>query len=78
MELPVQFVYVENGVEKTSVDENERMNYIDELNRSLLNYGRDGIQRNSKIKDYINGKKKLSDEEISRLIARYNSGIKKS
>lgn len=78
MELPVQFVYVENGVEKTSVDENKRMNYIDELNRSLLNYGRDGIQRNSKIKDYINGKKKLSDEEISRLIARYNSGIKKS
>lgn len=56
MELPVRFVYTENGKEKSSIDENERMNYIDELNRSLLNYGRDGIQRNSKIKDYINGK----------------------
>ena len=78
MGLPVRFVYTENGKEKSSIDENKRMNYIDELNRSLLNYGRDGIQRNSKIKDYRNGKKKLSDEEISRLIARYNSGIKKS
>ena len=36
MELPIQFVYVENGVEKTSVDENKRMNYIDDLNRRLL------------------------------------------
>lgn len=35
MELPVQFVYVENGVEKTSVDENKRMNYIDQLNKDL-------------------------------------------
>lgn len=33
MELPVRFVYTENGVEKTSVDENKRMNYIDDLNR---------------------------------------------
>ena len=36
MELPVRFVYTENGVEKTSVDENKRMNYIDQINRELL------------------------------------------
>lgn len=35
MELPVRFVYTENGVEKTSVDENKRMNYIDDVNRKL-------------------------------------------
>ena len=37
MELPVRFVYTENGVEKTSVDENKRMNYIDDVNRKLHN-----------------------------------------
>lgn len=36
MELPVRFVYTENGVEKNSVDENERMQYIDQLNRDLF------------------------------------------
>lgn len=36
MELPVQFIYVENGVHKSSVDENKRMNYIDQLNREVL------------------------------------------
>ena len=36
MELPVQFVYTENGIKKTSVDENKRMNYIDHINRELL------------------------------------------
>lgn len=36
MELPVQFVYTENGIKKTSVDENKRMNYIGQINRELL------------------------------------------
>lgn len=36
MELPVKFMYTENGVEKTSVDENKRMNYIDRVNREML------------------------------------------
>lgn len=38
MELPVQFIYTENGVEKSSIDENNRMNYIDQLNRDLLKH----------------------------------------
>lgn len=38
MELPIKFVYVENGIEKTSVDENKRMNEIDEMNRQWHNY----------------------------------------
>lgn len=38
MELPVKFMYTENGVEKTSVDENKRMNYIDRVNREMLKY----------------------------------------
>lgn len=42
MELPVRFVYTENGVEKTSVDENKRMNYIDDLNRRQLDRRGDG------------------------------------
>lgn len=37
MTLPVNFVYTENGIEKTSVDENERMNEIDEMDRRLWN-----------------------------------------
>lgn len=38
MELPIKFVYAENGIEKTSVDENKRMNEIDEMNRRWRNY----------------------------------------
>lgn len=45
MELPVQFAYTENGVEKTSVDENKRMNYIDQLNKNLNNWYVDARQR---------------------------------
>lgn len=52
MELPVRFVYTENGVEKTSVDENKRMNYIDNVNRRLLDRSGDGRQRTTKIDDY--------------------------
>ena len=37
MEYPGRCVYTENGVEKTSIDENKRMRYIDELNRELCN-----------------------------------------
>jgi hypothetical protein len=32
---PVQFVYAENKKEKSSVEENARQNYIDELNKRL-------------------------------------------
>lgn len=56
MELPVRFVYTENGVEKTSVDENKRMNYIDNVNRRLLDRSGDGRQRTTKINDYRSGK----------------------
>ena len=56
MELPVRFVYTENGVEKTSVDENKRMNYIDNVNRRLLDRSGDGRQRVTKIDDYRSGK----------------------
>lgn len=56
MELPVRFVYTENGVEKTSVDENKRMNYIDNVNRRLLDRSGDGRQRTTKIDDYRSGK----------------------
>lgn len=56
MELPVRFVYTENGVEKTSVDENKRMNYIDNVNRRLLDRSGDGRQRTTKIEDYRSGK----------------------
>lgn len=45
MKLPVRFVYAENGVEKTSVDENKRMNYIDQLNKNLNNWYIDARQR---------------------------------
>lgn len=45
MELPVRVIYTENGVEKTSVDENKRMNYIDQLNKSLNNWYIDARQR---------------------------------
>lgn len=37
MELPVRFVYAENGKEKSSIDENKRMNEIDQLNKDLHN-----------------------------------------
>lgn len=56
MELPIQFIYTENGVEKTSVDENKRMNYIDDLNRRLLDRKGDDRQRTTKIEDYRSGK----------------------
>ena len=56
MELPVRFVYTENGVEKTSVDENKRMNYIDDLNRRWLDRKGDGRQRTTKNEDYRSGK----------------------
>lgn len=56
MELLVRFVYTENGVEKTSVDENKRMNYIDNVNRRLLDRSGDGRQRTTKIDDYRSGK----------------------
>ena len=56
MELPVRFVYTENGVEKTSVDENKRMNYIDNVNRRLLDRSGDDRQRTMKIDDYRSGK----------------------
>ena len=36
MREEIEFVYTENGVRKTSVDENARQNYIDELNRRLI------------------------------------------
>ena len=36
MRLPIQFIYTKNGVKKDSIAENERMNYIDQLNRDLL------------------------------------------
>lgn len=51
MELPVRFIYTENGVEKTSVDENKRMNYIDQLNKNLNNWYIDARQREEVKKD---------------------------
>ena len=36
MRLPIQFIYTENGIKKDSIAENERMNYVDKLNRDLL------------------------------------------
>lgn len=36
MRLPIQFIYTENGIKKDPIAENERMNYIDKLNRDLL------------------------------------------
>ncbi len=33
--IPVQFVYVENKKEKSSITENYRQNYIDDLNKKL-------------------------------------------
>ena len=56
MELPVRFVYTENEVEKTSVDESKKMNYIDDLNRRWLDRRGDGRQRTTKIEDYRSGK----------------------
>lgn len=56
MELPVRFVYTENGVKKSSIDENRRMNHIDDLNRNLLDKRGDGRQRTTKIDDYRSGK----------------------
>ena len=35
MKMPIKFVYTENGKEKTSIDENKRMNEIDQLNKDL-------------------------------------------
>lgn len=45
MELPVRFVYTKNRVEKTLVDENRRMNYIDQSNKNLNYWYIDGRQR---------------------------------
>lgn len=56
MELPVRFVYTENGIEKTPVDENERMNYIDDLNRMLRDSNGNDRQRITKIDDYRSDK----------------------
>lgn len=54
MELPVRFVYTENGVEKTSVDENKRMNYIDQINQEIL---KDSIEEiGKKIAKYNSGR----------------------
>lgn len=33
--IPIQFIYVENKKEKSSVAENARQNYIDDLNKRL-------------------------------------------
>lgn len=53
MELPVRFVYTENGVEKTSVDENKRMNYIDDVNRKLHNRSEEETKKLQLIVDAI-------------------------
>lgn len=53
MELPVRFVYTENGVEKTSVDENKRMNYIDQMNRKLHNRSEEETKKLQLIVDAI-------------------------
>lgn len=53
MELPVRFVYTENGVEKTSVDENKRMNYIDQMNRKLHNRSEEETKKLQLIADTI-------------------------
>lgn len=45
MELPVRFVYTENGKEKSSIDENKRMNEIDQLNKDLHKWYIDGWRR---------------------------------
>lgn len=45
MELQVRFVYTENGKEKSSIDENKRMNEIDQLNKNLHKWYIDGRQR---------------------------------
>lgn len=44
MELPVRFVYTENGKEKSSIDENKRMNEIDQLNKDLHKWYIDGCE----------------------------------
>lgn len=56
MEYPGRCVYMENGVKKSFVDENKRMNYIDDVNRRLLDRSGDGRQRITKIDDYRSGK----------------------
>lgn len=53
MELPVRFAYTENGVEKTSVDENKRMNYIDQVNRKLHNRSEEETKKLQLIADAI-------------------------
>ena len=50
MELPVQFVYTENGKQKSSIDENKRMNEIDQLNKDLHKWYIDARQR-EEVKD---------------------------
>lgn len=39
--IPIKFVYKENGKEKSSIEENERRKYIDELNRKLWGRNKD-------------------------------------
>ena len=53
MEYPGRCVYIENGVEKSSVDENKRMRYIDELNRELHNRSEEETSKIAMIADTI-------------------------
>lgn len=56
MELPVRFVYTENGVEKSSIDENKRMSYIDQLNCELLNGSLSNEEIGERISRYNSGR----------------------
>lgn len=71
MELPVRFVYTENGVEKTSVDENKRMNYIDQINQEIL---KDSIEEiGKKIAKYNSGRIKNSNRATYWGFRKWNS-----
>lgn len=52
MELPVRFVYAENGKEKSSIDENKRMNEIDQLNKDLHKWYIDHTLAKKKLMHY--------------------------
>lgn len=58
-----RIIYVENGIEKSSIDENKRMNEIDELNRRLFNRNEDETKEIERIADSII---KASEEDIER------------
>ena len=71
----IKFVYTENGKEKSSIDENKRMNEIDQLNKDLYKWYIDGKQREEvKLRWYnmikITGKSGKS--EIANAIQKYN------